>query len=315
MVFVCCSGKYSPGEVRVESKSALVLAMFGTTVEEALPGLLNIRVRVMETYPATPVHLAFTSKIIRGIWRQRAADDKYRAARPEIPEEFFRIRGPMATIAGLQEAGFASMVIQPVHMVPAEEYQELCAAVGALAASTFLQEGVRPLKLAVGRPAFGTTGAGDALGEELTAAAEALAADAEMARTRQAALLYMGHGSKRFPVGPLYQLFVEVMGRLYPDLLTAVALVDGAPTVHDVLHSLRVRGVKRILLKPLMVTAGDHVRKDMVGPPPRGWQELLSGEGFEVVPVLRGLGEHDPFAEIFVRHAADAAAGAGIVLR
>lgn len=299
----------------MEQKSAVVLAMFGTTVEEALPGLLNIRAKMVQHCPATPVRIAFTSRIIRRVWRERAADNEYRTSRPQLPEELFGIRGPLATIAGLQDAGYAALVIQPVHMAPAEEYQDLRSSVAALATSTALQQGRHPLNVVVGRPALGITGIGDSTGDELVAAARALAADAELARSHQAALLYMGHGSKCFPAGPLYLHFVEAMRRLYPDVLTTVALVEGAPSVRDVLRHLRQQGASRVVLKPLMVAAGDHARKDMVGPAPRGWQSFLAGEGFTVIPVLSGLGEHDPFAAIFVRHAATAAAQAGIVLR
>ena len=50
---------------KVKHKNAIVLAMFGTTVEPALQGLLNIRTKMIEKYPETPVKIAFTSNIIR----------------------------------------------------------------------------------------------------------------------------------------------------------------------------------------------------------------------------------------------------------
>lgn len=299
----------------MEQKSAVVLAMFGTTVEEALPGLLNIRAKMVQHCPATPVRIAFTSPTIRRVWRERAADNDYRATRPQVPEELFGIRGPLATIAGLQDAGYAALVIQPVHMAPAEEYQDLRSSVEALATSTALQDGSRPINLVVGRPALGIAGNGDSVADELVAAARALGADAELARSHQAALLYMGHGSKCFPAGPLYLRFVEAMRSLYPDVLTTVALVEGAPSVQDALRLLRQQGATQVVLKPLMVAAGNHARKDMVGPAPRGWHSFLVSEGLTVVPVLNGLGEHDPFAAIFVRHAAAAASAAGIILQ
>jgi sirohydrochlorin cobaltochelatase len=105
------------------------------------------------------------------------------------------------------------------------------------------------------------------------------------------------------------------MHSLYPEVLTSVALLDGSPSLKDAIALLRAQGARRVVLKPLMVAAGDHARKDLVGPPPRGWQGFLAREGFTVVPVLSGLGEHDPFAAIFDRHAAEAAARAGIKLR
>ena len=300
----------------MEETSAVVLAMFGTTVAEALPGLLNIRAKMARRYPATPVRIAFTAQTIRRVWRQRATDTAFRAANSLVPEEVYTIQGPLAAIAGLRAAGCENLVVQPVHMAPAEEYQELCAAVQALAACQTLQQEVRPRqRLAMGRPVLGSAG-GDGCGDdEFVAAARALAADAELARSRGAALLYMGHGSKRFSAGPLYLRFAQVMRGLYPEVLTVIALVEGEPSIHDALRQLRRHGVQRVMLKPFMVVAGAHALRDMTGPPPRGWQNLLAGEGLHVEPVLSGLGEHDPFAAIFVRHAAEAAAAAGITLR
>jgi sirohydrochlorin cobaltochelatase len=70
---------------KVEHKNAIVLAMFGTTVEPALKGLLNIQAKMVERFPETPVRIAFTSNIIRKKWRKRAADPDYVKAHPEIP--------------------------------------------------------------------------------------------------------------------------------------------------------------------------------------------------------------------------------------
>ena len=64
-----------------------------------------------------------------------------------------------------------------------------------------------------------------------------------------------------------------------------------------------------------MVVAGDHAMNDMAGPEEDSWKSVLEKNGFEVITVKRGLGEQDAFADIFVSHAADAAADAGIVLK
>ena len=74
-------------------------------------------------------------------------------------------------------------------------------------------------------------------------------------------------------------------------------------------------GIDKILLKPLMVVAGNHVRQDMIGAEPRGWKNRLEQAGLTVEPVLSGLGEQDGFAQIFVDHAAEAARSTGILLR
>jgi len=94
-------------------KNAIVLAMFGTTVEPALKGLLTIRDELSRSYPATPVRIAFTSNIIRTIWRERAKDPAYVAAHPDIPADILAVQGPLAAIANLQDAGYDTIVVQP----------------------------------------------------------------------------------------------------------------------------------------------------------------------------------------------------------
>ncbi|MCI5208333.1 MAG: sirohydrochlorin cobaltochelatase, partial [Candidatus Electrothrix sp. ATG2] len=93
--------------------------------------------------------------------------------------------------------------------------------------------------------------------------------------------------------------------------------VEGFPALEDVIEKLKLRGIKKVMLKPCMVVAGDHAMNDMAGDDPEepSWQMVLEKEGFEVIAVKKGLGEVDAFADIFVQHAADAAADAGIVLK
>ncbi len=296
---------------KVENNNAIILAMFGTSVEKALPGLLNIRGRMIEAFPGTPVRIAFTSKILRRIWHQRAEDSKYRADHSEIPVEVFTVQDPLSVVADLLDTGYCGIVLQPVYMTPAEEYYALLTAV-----ESFRQDNNVPF-VTVGRPALGG-GVTEPSEKDLTAAARVLACDAEYARERNAALVYMGHGSKHLfstDTDTLYQKFASVMRRLYPDVVTYVATVEGSLVIDEMLPLLQKRGVGTIILKPLMVVAGDHVRRDMIGPAPRGWKKRFEQEGFSVEAVLRGLGEQDAFADIFVHHAADGAAGTDIDLR
>ena len=106
----------------MEHKNGIVLAMFGTTVESALQGLLHIRTMMERAYPETPVRIAFTSNIIRKIWQQRAADPDYIQQHPEVPEEILHVQGPLAAIANFQDQGYDNLVVQPTHIAPAEEF-------------------------------------------------------------------------------------------------------------------------------------------------------------------------------------------------
>ncbi|GBE13442.1 MAG TPA: sirohydrochlorin cobaltochelatase [Desulfobacteraceae bacterium] len=300
--------------ITVEHKSAIVLAMFGTAVESGLPGLLHVRELMARAWPQTPVRIAFTSNIIRRIWRQRAQDRQYAQNHPEVPAAVLKVQGPLAAIANLLDAEYDSVVVQPVQIAPAGEFFALAATVESLNSIRTIKPGVKPVPtLAIGRPALGTFGAGYPYVADVRAAAESLAADARLAEEAGAALLYMGHGSNYFPSGGIYLQFAAAMRELYPGVLTVIANLEGFPSVDDALVLLRESGTEKVILKPFLVAAGGHVRKDMVGP--GSWKARLEREGFTVEPILSGLAEQDSFVRIFIDHAADAAADAGIVLR
>lgn len=292
------------------AKNAIVLAMFGSSVELALPGLLNIRDKTAARFPGTPVSMAFTSETIRRIWRQRANDPEYVRSHQEIPDEILTIRSPVETIESLQDAGFRSIVVQAVHMAPAEEYTALCAGVSDLRSG---DENVP--ELVIGRPALGSFDNRHPYKEDLRIAAVSLAEDIEMARREKAALVYMGHGNRSLPAENIYTEFAAEMQRQYPEIPVKMITIEGVTAVDMAIAGLRRHNASKVLLKPFLIAAGGHVIKDMLGRHPHSLRTRLEQAGFEVRPVLRGLGEQDRFAQIFVQHAADAAQGADIELR
>lgn len=291
-----------------------MLAMFGTTVESALRDLLAIRDAVQAAYPLTPVKMAFTSNQIRRIWHRRAADPAYLAEHPEISPDILQIQGILATIANLQDQGFVRQVVQSTHVVPAEEFHDLAAYVRGLQSIRTMKPRWQPFQaIALGRPLLGTYSLKHTYEHDIRLAAQTLAEDAALAHRHGAALVYMGHGNHYFPAGGLYLEFAARMRELYPEVLTLIGTVEGFPVLDDVVHSLRQHRVQRVLLKPLLIVAGDHATNDLVGPEEDSWQSILTREGFEVVAEVRGLGAQ--VAPIFVQHVADAATDAGVELR
>ena len=310
------AGPAGAGEHRPVHKNAIVLAMFGTTVEPALKGLLNIREEMNRAYPGTPVRIAFTSNIIRKIWLKRASAPAYSKNHPEVPGDILHVQGPLATIANLQDMGYDTIVVQPTHIAPAEEYLDLCSYVRGLNSIKTIKTKFMPFhKLVTGRPALGTFGPKHPYDEDIKAAVKALSSDADMARKEKAALVYMGHGNDFFPSGGSYLQFQHEMREAYPDVLTFVGTVEGFPGIDLLLARLKHAGVKKVVLKPMMVVAGDHAMNDMAGPGPDSWKSIMNRAGINVIPVLHGLGEQDAFAAIYVKHAADAASDAGINLQ
>jgi sirohydrochlorin cobaltochelatase len=300
--------------MQVQQTEAIVLAMFGTTVESALQDLLAIHTAVQAAYPQVQVNIAFTSNQIRRIWHRRATNPDYLAQHPEIPREILQIQGVLATIANLQDRGYVRLVVQPTHIAPAEEFHDLAAYVRGLLSIRTMKPRWRPFQaIGLGRPLLGTYSLKYAYADDIRIAAQALAADAELARRQAAALVYMGHGNHYFPSGGLYLEFAARMRELYPDVLTLIGTVEGFPSLDEVVANLRHHRATRVLLKPFLIVAGDHAINDLVGEEEDSWQSILRREGFAVTAEVKGLGPQ--VASIFVTHVAEAATEAGVELR
>jgi sirohydrochlorin cobaltochelatase len=308
---LCCGGSFA----MQKEKTAIVVAAFGTTYPSAVDSLLAI-VRDFETaYPQTPVQMAFTSNIIRKKWHGRAADKEYRNSHPQVPEYFYRIKNLLGTLADLQDLGYKTIVVQPTHLSHGEEFEDVKAYIDGLRSIKTLKDRWRPFNnIALGRPLMGTWGVEHPYEEDLHKLAAAVADDAKQAEQQQATLVYMGHGNDHLSTG-LYYEFELLMKQLYPKITTLVGLVEGHPNFVEVREKLQATNNKKVLLKPLMIVAGDHASNDMAGKESDSWKSQLQAAGFSVTPVLQGLGDNVAVRRIFINHLQAAAMEAGIDLR
>ena len=118
---------------------------------------------------------------------------------------------------------------------------------------------------------------------------EALSDDIDLAKENHAALVYMGHGNDHLSTGLYYEL-EDKLNQSYPDVNSYVGLVEGHPNFNALLSKLKRENIKKIILKPLMVVAGDHASNDMAGDEEDSWKVVLKKEGIDVNPILVGLG-------------------------
>ena len=169
-------------------------------------------------------------------------------------------------------------------------------------------------RIVFGRPALGTFGDTYPYREDIATAAERLSEDASLAAEKSSALVYMGHGNKNFATSGVYQEFAEEMNRQYPETFTVMTTLEGGASLDDTIKQLRERNIEQVVLKPFMVVAGKHTRDDMLGVKPESLKNRLEDAGFAIRPVIRGLGEQNGFADIFVQHIQDAASDAAIHL-
>lgn len=293
-------------------KKAVVLAVFGTSHESGLPGILNIHDQVQKALPGIPVRLAFTSNIIRRIWQGRRQDPAYSGQHPEVPGEILNVKGPLATIADLQDEGYAYIIVQPTHISSGEEFADLADYVRGLNSIKTVKKRNMPFKkILLGRPALGTHGIEYEYRHDIEQMAAILAPDVEMAKKAGRALVYFAHGNEHYSTG-VYLEFEQVMRRRYPGVGIHVSMVEGFPDHARLFAELAADKTKKVLLKPFMTVAGDHAKNDMAGPKPDSLKSRLEKRGLDVAVSLVGLGESDAFAAIFARHAKDAMNDEGI---
>ena len=299
---------YASGhEGKEPGKTAIVIASFGTTEPSAVGAITNIMDHVKEAYPGTEVRLTFTSNIIRSVWRKRQAESE-KWLSEGIPKEVLYVKNVISTLGDLREEGYRNIIVQPTHMFYMEQSYDLEAYIDAIASIRTLKKTWQPFdQIVIGRPALGKPGGHPDFNEDVAIAIKTVAADMEMAKKEDALLVYMGHGNEHWP-SSIYGVTQKAMRETYPDVKTYIGVVEGYPSLDDILSSLKHGGKKKVILKPFMIVAGDHAKNDMAGEEEDSWKSILSEEGFEVQTVLEGLGKNDAFAELFVAHIKDAAA-------
>ncbi len=283
-------------------KKTIVIAAFGATHPKALGAISGMAEKVRKSFPELEVRIAFTSNIIRKIWHKRRTDKEFIAAYGDMLREFFYVKGPLATIADLQDEGFRTIIVQPTHIYAGEEFFDLVSYINGLNSIKTVKPKYLPFrKLVVGRPLLGMPGPLYDYHKDMIAVAKALAPDVELVRKDNAALVYMGHGNKFYSTG-VYSEFQEVMRGMYPETPVFVGTVEGFPGLDIVMDGLVHIGADRVVLVPFMMVAGDHARNDMAGDRADSWKSVMCSRGIRVACVLRGLGERPGIQAIFIQH-------------
>ena len=262
-----------------DGKSAILIVAFGTSIPEARQAI-NILVDSARTeFPDSEVRLAFTSNIIR---RKIARESQ------EI------ISNPVQALAQLNDEGFSEVYIMPTHMIPGEEYDEIANV--ATAFNTLKGKyGFKSLKL--GRPFLDGVDDCEGMADVLLERFDAQLQD------ESTAIILMGHGTPEHFANAMYSqlqlaLDTKAYGRFF------VGTVEAAPKIGDVIARLkRHPEVKKLVLSPLMIVAGDHAHNDLAGDDdPESWINVLKSTGYsDVRTYLVGLGEDENIQREFVR--------------
>ncbi|MCR4924052.1 MAG: sirohydrochlorin cobaltochelatase, partial [Lachnospiraceae bacterium] len=118
------------------------------------------------------------------------------------------------------------------------------------------------------------------------------------------AIVFMGHGTEAASnevYGRIQKAFDEAKMENY-----YIGTVEASPSLDDVIALLKDKEYKEIVLRPLMVVAGDHANNDMASDEEDSWKSILTKEGYEVEAVLEGLGQLEDIRNIYIDHAKEA---------
>ena len=262
-----------------DGKSAILIVSFGTSVPEARQAINSLVDAARKEFTDSEVRLAFTSNIIR---RKLARESK-----ETIPT-------PVQALAQLNDEGFREVYIMPTHMIPGEEYDEIA---NVAAAFSTLKGKYGFEKLALGRPFLDGVDDCEGMADVLLERFDAHLQD------EGTAIILMGHGTPEHFANAMYSqlqlaLDTKAYGRFF------IGTVEAAPKIGDVIARLkRHPEVKKLVLSPLMIVAGDHAHNDLAGEDdPESWLNVLKGAGYsEVSTYLVGLGEDENIKREFVR--------------
>ena len=113
----------------------------------------------------------------------------------------------------------------------------------------------------------------------------------------------MGHGTAH-PSNAVYGALQTVLNdEGYEKIL--VGTMDGYPNFTSVLKKIKEKGIKQVLLMPLMLVAGDHAINDMASEEEDSWKSMLEAEGIEVKLHMKGLGQVEEFAQLYINRIDD----------
>lgn len=269
----------TPGEVYEPSvdpeapkDQAIMVVSFGTSFNDnRKETICAVENAIAEAFPDYDVRRAFTAQII--IDKVAKYDD---VIIDNVGEALDRA----------VEDGVKTLVVQPTHLMNGLEYNDL---VTELAEYSDAFE-----KIEVGEPLLTTDADFEAVAQAITAATK----DYDDGET---AICFMGHGTEA-ESNQVYSKMQEVLkADGYENYF--VGTVEASPTLEDVLAAVQENeAYTKVALQPLMVVAGDHANNDMAGDEEGTWKSEFTAAGYEVTPLLNGLGSLEDVQKLYVEH-------------
>ena len=287
------AGKDDPRNADDIGENELLVVSFGTSFNASRAAdIKGIEDALQAAYPDWSVRRAFTAQII--INHVQARDGE-------------KIDNMQQAMDRAVENGVKNLVVQPTHLMHGAEYDEMMEMI-----DTYRDKFE---SVAVAEPLLGEVGAdATVINEDKEAVAKAVTAEAvatagydsvEAAAKDGTAFVFMGHGTSHTAKISYSQMQTVMQTLGYDNVF--IGTVEGEPestSCENVIEAVKAAGYTKVVLRPLMVVAGDHANNDMAGADEDSWlSQFEASSAFDSVDCqIAGLGGVADVQQLYIAH-------------
>ena len=274
-------------------ENELLVVSFGTSFNDSrVKDIKGIEDALQAAYPDWSVRRAFTAQII--INHVQARDGE-------------KIDNMEQALDRAVANGVKNLVVQPTHLMHGAEYDEMMEMIDEYKDKFESVAVAEPLLGEVGADAAVINADKEAVAKAVTAAAvkDAGFDSLDAAAEEKVAFVFMGHGTSHTAKVSYSQMQSQMNALGYKNVF--IGTVEGEPeetACENVIEAVKAAGYTKVVLRPLMVVAGDHANNDMAGDDEDSWKSQFeaSGEFDSVDCQIAGLGEVADIQQLYVAH-------------
>ena len=272
-------------------ENELLVVSFGTSFNDSrVADIKGIEDALQEANPDWSVRRAFTAQII--INHIQARDGE-------------KIDNMDQALERAVANGVKNLVVQPTHLMHGAEYDEMCEVIDAYRDKFESVSIAEPMLGEVGSDATVINADKEAVAKAITASAVADAGFESLDAAKEAgtAFVFMGHGTAHVAKVTYSQMSTQMQTLGYENVF--IGTVEGEPeetSCESVIEAVKAAGYTNVVLRPLMVVAGDHANNDMAGSEDDSWKTMFEAAGFTVDCQIAGLGEIADVQALYIAH-------------
>lgn len=250
----------------------LLVVSFGTSYNDSRRETIGAIEKAMQkAFPDYAVRRGFTSQIIIDHVNKRDGE---------------KIDNVTEALDRAVANGVKNLVVQPTHLMNGLEYNDLKDELAGYSDSFE--------KIVLGEPLLTSD-------DDFQKVMNAIVDATKEYDDGETAICFMGHGTEADSNSVYTKMQETLKAADYDNYF--VGTVEATPSLDDVIAAVKAGGYKKVVLRPLMIVAGDHANNDMAGDEDGSWKTEFEKAGFEVTTVVEGLGSVQAIQDLFVAHA------------